>query len=602
MTDCNERRPVKRVRVNGSYPSADLSDNADSVYASVPPNFASRNAMSVLDVVLVIISHVKDSSGLYDVLLSQNITSSEEERARALAAVQSMLDLRLVNRAWSEAILLSRSSWATVPATLTCQTSSLKRAIRLSGRAALTLTFEKLPDSEVWDLLGAEQDRLNSLKLSCFYPADFYTQMNSSNVINHRPAMSALKALEVCAARAREPLADWIELPTPRLNTLRLRNFPLKASCVLPQALRDLNLQFDDMRYLYEIAPEYQISLSDLLGVLAGLPSLERLKLDIRYMLEQGSSNGCRANFAHLKQLSVRSFGPRSWNTLVSRISCPPLNRAHLILDLQSADVGEVADDLTTASAKLSGLLVGSSEEGGGFAHVYIDERGAPIAEDPIRRHCQTTVAAAVQGRAIPLTDDSLSATSIARNTAFGLTVVREAHDKRHRDSSPTLRFILAGLPPSDIDSLTVYCRPERALQPEAGEEAGSANSHDNVALAYADNSVFDPLTSARRVNWLGSGRQLAKLLRREGMFPDLSYLPHEIPSNAEYNLRLEHAVEYRKRKAWKAIRLPKECTGAESRSLKKAAWRAPLLLPEMVANIAKMFDTLLETIGERVV
>ncbi|VDC02387.1 unnamed protein product [Peniophora sp. CBMAI 1063] len=607
MSKLDDERPAKRAKVeedsaDGSATLPDLQGGSSlqcSTHAIGPPD-PSKNIMSVIDIVLVIISYVKDIHGLDGILSSRAFNSLEAERARAWTTVQSILDLRLVNRVWSEAILLSRSSWAVIPATLTHQKSFLRRCIRLSGKAPLALTFSELPDPEIWELLDTEKGRLHSLRLACDTPAHFFAHTDSPDAHSHWSTLAAVRALEIRAGSFAMPSRAWMEPPTPRLDILHLTNFVFAASCVLPKALRELTLHFSDLTILRESMLEDRMTFSDLSGVLAGLSALERLKLDIRYMLDDGSSNEGHADLSSLKQLSVRSRSPRDFNAVISHITCPPLERAHLIVDLPSADVGEVADDLTAASRKLSALLP-TSQAGDvdviELGHIYVDERGHPIGPPDYWRRCQCTVAAAARERALPLTDDTLSTTSIASTAAFALTVTRPALDELYRDPSLVLRLILAGLPSTDLDSLTVYCRPGLAVEPDDGEEAGSNES----VLAYADMSIFERLFSARRVNWLGNGHQLANLLRQAGSFPSLNYLPHDIPPNAEYNIRLEKAIELRQEKARQAVDV-QGFLKPHARRMRRLAWRAPRLLPETVANIAQMFDTLLETVGERVI
>ncbi|KZV67067.1 hypothetical protein PENSPDRAFT_755177 [Peniophora sp. CONT] len=541
---------------------------------------ATCEVLSTFDTVFIIISYVKHEWD--DIFLSTAFNSCSDTRARALGAVKSLLGLGLVNHLWRSALQHSRSLWSVIPADLSHSISSLQRCIHLSGQSQLSLTLCRPPNDETRRILNGVGTRVVSIRIWCRTGQRLYSNMEREGTVHPPSFMLSLKTLEVYASSWHglyRPFPRWLSTPMPELATLRLTNFMFAASCTLPSSLRNIELGFDKLPLRVLRRLEDFMTVSDLVSVLAHLPLLETLYVDIRHMPEGTPSAVYEANLPALKRLIVHARSPRSFNVLMRRIVCPPLKYAHLSLDLLRANTQDITRDLCTASTKLAELTGRLSD----LAHIYVDQRMYSFQNEL----CRTTVAAAAREDHLPLTDDRLPIHSIASTAAYVLSIT---HPSKAESSPSILGAVTAGLPRAQIESITVHC-PQQST--ELGE--GSPDSENEDESVMCDFGMFCiNFGSARRINWLANGSQLADILAAPGAFRRLEYLAIGAPQYTKHSVQLDAIVELRKALAREAVAV--EGLGKDAaRRRQREAWRAPLILPEAVENVGRMFDELLK-------
>ncbi|KZV67071.1 hypothetical protein PENSPDRAFT_688410 [Peniophora sp. CONT] len=572
--------------------------NLDSRY--IPPVL---DALSVPDIVLIIMSHVKDLHGWDNIFLSTSF-DAVRDRDELLLVVESFLALGLVNHFWRNVFQGFHSPWAVIPATLANRLSSLMACMRLSGHMQMTLTLRYLQvDEEIMRALRTVADRLTGLRLSCERPSQFYELVRHNTADGQQSLIATVTALEVLAEQLAKKTPFWLRTPPPHLTNLRLTNFAFTKHCVLPAALTSLALEYTEPPPWYHKLGK-PMDLDDFMGVLSHLPLLEMLFADLRYMPQILLSAASQVDLPVLKCLTVRAREPKAFNDFASCISCPLLKHGYVIIELATAKTLEVAHDFRAASERLAQLTLRASHRSSGqpdvveFGHIYLDDRGEPFGKNGrgVAVLTQATVAIASRGDALPLVDDEIPINRIALTAAFVLTVTRsiEPESRSDRDSSSVIGLILEGLPRLDVESLTIHFRPEEPLPLEE-------DTPNDKVWVFRDTNFLKLVTSARRLNWLGSSVSLAKILRQRGSFRRLSYLAIGLPEWEGFPVLLEKAVEDRKVRARDAAPVDGLSEDAAA-SLRRQVWKAPLLLPEAKENVMGMFDELLEVVGRRVV
>lgn len=499
--------------------------------------------------------------------------------------MRSVLALGSVNRLWREAFHLSRISHFTIPVALSSPPKRLEGCLRLSRRSPLALTLQWIPNKTVTDMLEAVRDRLVTLRMSCSTSGAFVKMADRESF------MTSLKTLEVHANAILKKDGHWLRTPPAQLASLRLVNFAFSISCVLPSTLSSLVLEFTETGCPFRRSPNTVMHLGDLVGVLSHLPQLETLRVDLRYMTRAEVFEVDQAKLSKLGHLTVRSRYSNVFSEFVAHLSCPSLERAHLILDLLRASMTDVGDALRAASAKLAELTLTRSYIASS-QHIYLDDRAQP--DGIIDALSQTTVAVTNRVDATSLATEESSIARLASTAVFLLTVTRPVIWERPetRDPSSVMRLILEGLPELDASILTVHFHPGK---PEDN------CYHSDVQWVISDLSFLQHVASARCLNWHGDGDYLAEVIRLPDMFLQLNHLVIGLPqSQDELPARLDEAIGHRKERVQAAVSAEELSVKALTKH-RRLAWKTSVLSPDAKKNVTTMFDELLDTVGRRV-
>ncbi|KZV67107.1 hypothetical protein PENSPDRAFT_755204 [Peniophora sp. CONT] len=542
-----------------------------------------HRVLSVLDLVLIIMSSVKESLGWEKVFLNQYYDEYEDssKRDKDLAVAKSFLNLGSVNHYWRAVFLrYFHSSWSVIPATLANEPSSLAGCIRLSGESRLTLTLRRMPDERLREIIKDVVTRLSSLRLRYFY-ARRYEPMERSRITE---LIASVKDLEVDIARSDLMEFDWLSSSPPQLETLRLTNFVFAKHCECPATLREFVLDYAcDPR---DVRMHNASEMPALLAVLARMPLLESLRLDLRHTKILELCKEDQASMPVLKRLCVCMDSSASFIAFVDHISCPSLERAHLIAYVGHA----VGRDLRLATSKFAQLVQKGSHPSSkqpdhfDFGHVYIDERGEVFSFDAL---WQTTVAVAPRADYAPLADDKL----FISNTAVLVVTVKHsssghAANARHFIRSNVVESILSGLPDLDLAGLTIHSLP---CWVSYAREGGPFSFDNTEFMKYVG--------SARKLHWFANHEHLAHILETPDMFPQLQYLAVGLRRGKELPETLNAATLARQNRAHAAIVVDKG-NKRLARRQKKEAWQTVLLPPATTQNVRWMFNELLSTLS----
>ncbi|KZV67070.1 hypothetical protein PENSPDRAFT_688409 [Peniophora sp. CONT] len=574
--------------------------NPDSRYT--PPVL---KALSVTDIVLVIVFHVKDNLGWDFYFLRESFDARSQYCI--LCVVRSFLALRFVNRAWNHAISGLRTLWSVIPASMTMRDRSMRGCLwQARGTQPLAITMSAMPDKDYRELLDHRifARRLVTIRLLCETPTEFYEGVLPHRVPDERYQLfiDGVENLTVCAKQINPKTHFWLRAPPPQLTTLRLTNFEFTKSCTLPPALRELTLAFTPPPWRLPDGEVWKISmhLADLMGVLSRLASLEVLCVDLRYMPAVPLSQVGKAKFPALKRLTVRSATSGVFCTFVSSISCPSLERAYLSIDLSPADSTRPDHTLSIASGLLARLVLKGSHPSPDqpnrfdIGHVYLDDRANPLSE--ANGKVQATVALGAREDFVSFVDNKFLANCLASTAVCVLTVTRPLavnhNPTQQRDMSSILGLILEGLPNMDLDTLTVHSRPGRINGPD---------DDPDCVWVFPDTSFLQHVGSVRHLNWLADSKQLGLALREPNAFPRLEYLALALPKIGGYSVELHDAVDERKDRARDALiaqGLPNEVIRKQLR----LTWRAPVMSSDAHSRVSLMFKCLLDAVGTRVI